>query len=340
MDGSLRLSLVVLLCSMSPAMSLARPPAQPPVRPPAHAARKPPKPSIDPDLLRLQVMLDRAGFSVGEIDGSRGEKTDKAWQAYQQAQQPRGLSGSAATDGFTDHAPATVVYIVTAEDLAGPFVEQIPKDLDQQGRLEWLGYTSAWEMLGERFHCSPRLLHKLNPAPAGAGRELTEGTTLTVPNVIPMVPPDTKGKRKGPAPAEILAAQVMVSKAHHDAIALDANGTVIFYAPVSSGSQHDPLPIGDWTVRGVYVKPHFNFNPDLFWDAEPSQKRTRIAPGPNNPVGFVWIDLDRPHYGLHGTPEPAMVGITQSHGCVRLTNWDALRLAAMVVEGTRVSFRP
>jgi lipoprotein-anchoring transpeptidase ErfK/SrfK len=305
------------------------------------STRKP----IDPQLLRLQVMLDRAGFSVGEIDGRPGHKSDKAWQAYQQARavpQPT-LSATAATDGFYEQTPVTISYIVTAEDVEGPYVEEIPKDVDQQGKLERLGYTSIWEMLGERFHCSPRLLRLLNPTVRSTGSSNgtpTEGTTLTVPNVTPMLPPQTTGKRKGPDPSNTLAAEVIVSKEHRDAVALDANGTVIFYAPVSSGSEHDPLPIGEWTVRGVYLNPHFNFNPDLFWDAEPSQKRTRIAPGPNNPVGFVWIDLDRQHYGLHGTPEPSMVGITQSHGCVRLTNWDALRLAALVQQGTRVSFRP
>jgi lipoprotein-anchoring transpeptidase ErfK/SrfK len=296
---------------------------------------------LDQQTLRLQVMLDRAGFSVGEIDARPGVKTDKAWQAYQQAHGAPSVSVSSRTNGFDEQTPATMTYAVTAEDVSGPFVKKIPKDIEQQKRLERLAYTSAWEMLGERFHCSPRLLRQLNPQlNPWTGSKLIEGTVLMVPNVTPMLPPETTGKRTGPNPSNTVAAEVIVSKEHRDAIAVDANGTILFYAPVSSGSKHDPLPIGDWTVRGVYVNPYFNFNPRLFWDAEPSQKRTRIAPGPNNPVGFVWIDLDRPHYGLHGTPEPALVGITLSHGCVRLTNWDALRLAALVQEGTHVSFRP
>jgi lipoprotein-anchoring transpeptidase ErfK/SrfK len=297
----------------------------------ALAARRPK--AIDLEILKQQVMLDRAGFSVGEIDGHPGAKTQKALMAFQQASG----SNATATDGFDEQTPPTVSYTITAEDMIGPFVESIPKELDQQGTLDVLAYTSPLEMLAERFHASPRLLQQLNTRVP-----FVEGSAITVPNVTPMVPPQTTGRRKGPPPnpASPLAADVVVSKEHRDVAALDANGAVMFYAPVSSGSEHDPLPIGEWTVRGVYLNPHFNYNPELFWDAEPRQKRTRIAPGPNNPVGFVWIDLDRPHYGLHGTPEPSMVGITQSHGCVRLTNWDALRLAALVQEGTRVSFKP
>jgi lipoprotein-anchoring transpeptidase ErfK/SrfK len=333
-----------------------RPAARKPApRKPARARR----PAIDADSLRLQVSLDRAGFSVGEIDGKPGAKTQKALMAFEQA---RGLSVSDAPNEDTwkalqtpqngqhgqngssgqgapppDQATPepTMTYTITAEDASGPFAETIPKDLVVQGQLEQLAYTSPLEMLSERFHASPRLLQLLN-----RNAPFTEGTTITVPNVQPLMPPQTTGKRKGADPAGMQAAEVIVSKEHNDVVALDANGVVILYAPVSSGSEHDPLPIGDWIVRGVYLNPRFFYNPDLFWNAESSQTKTKIAPGPNNPVGFVWIDLDRPHYGLHGTPEPSMVGITQSHGCVRLTNWDALRLAALVQEGTKVSFRP
>jgi len=257
--------------------------------------------------------------------------------------------------------PATVPYEITEEDAKGPFVEAIPKDVMKQATLTQLGYTSIVEMLAERFHTSPTLLRRLNAGAKNAAKAFAAGSTVTVPNVEPLTPPQGSGRRKGAeantqagtatgtgtaagtvagTAAGTLAVEVVVSKEQHDLRALDANGAVIFYAPVSSGSGHDPLPIGDWTVRGVYLNPRFFYNPDLFWDADASKSKTRIAPGPNNPVGFVWIDLDRPHYGLHGTPEPSMVGVTQSHGCVRLTNWDIVRLAALVQEGTHVSFRP
>jgi lipoprotein-anchoring transpeptidase ErfK/SrfK len=113
-------------------------------------------------------------------------------------------------------------------------------------------------------------------------------------------------------------------------------GEILMYAPVTVGSEHDPLPVGEWKVTGVSQNPPFNYNPDLFWDADPAHSKARIAPGPNNPVGVVWIDLTKEHYGMHGTPEPARIGYTQSHGCIRLTNWDAMRLAALVSPGTRV----
>ena len=118
----------------------------------------------------------------------------------------------------------------------------------------------------------------------------------------------------------------------------DGAGRTIMHAPVTSGSEHDPLPVGMWTVTGVGRNPSFNYNPDLFWDADPKHAKARIAPGPNNPVGVVWIDISKPHYGIHGTPEPSTIGRAESHGCVRLTNWDALRLAALVGKGTAVEF--
>ena len=131
---------------------------------------------------------------------------------------------------------------------------------------------------------------------------------------------------------------VRVSKQASALTVTDASGKVIMHAPVTSGSQHDPLPIGSWTVTAVARNPTFNYNPDLFWDADPKHAKAKLPPGPNGPVGLVWIDINKPHYGIHGTPEPGTVGHTTSHGCVRLTNWDALKLAAMVGKGTKVEF--
>ena len=120
---------------------------------------------------------------------------------------------------------------------------------------------------------------------------------------------------------------------------VNAAGQTIFHAPVTVGSQNDPLPVGEWKVNGVSENPPFNYNPDLFWDADASHAKAKIAPGPNNPVGVVWIDLSKEHYGIHGTPEPSRIGYTESHGCIRLTNWDAMRLAALVAPGTKVVLR-
>jgi len=123
-------------------------------------------------------------------------------------------------------------------------------------------------------------------------------------------------------------------------LTVDRDGTVLFFAPVTSGSEHDPLPIGDWKVEGVARDPSYSYNPDRFWDADATDAKATIPPGPNSPVGVVWIDLDKPHYGMHGTPEPRLIGRGASHGCVRLTNWDAATLAGLVRPGTPVLFRP
>lgn len=280
----------------------------------------------------LQVALDRAGFSVGVIDGAPGANTRKATAAYQAAM------GSAPDT----NAPGLIDYAITAADTAGPFAENIPEDMAEKAKLPGLYYSSVAEALGERFHTSPDVLKRLNPAAT-----FSAGETLKVPNVIVVeMPVMTVPGAAKPAAAPATAAPtakppvvtVTVSKGASSATVKDASGKTIFYAPVTSGSSHDPLPIGKWAVTAIVRNPTFNYNPDLFWDAEPGDTKAKIPAGPNGPVGVVWIDITKPHYGIHGTPEPRTIGHTQSHGCVRLTNWDAMRLAALVSKGTSVVF--
>jgi lipoprotein-anchoring transpeptidase ErfK/SrfK len=166
------------------------------------------------------------------------------------------------------------------------------------------------------------------------GHALAAGTSIEVPNVEPFHPPT---EPQAPKPQiEGATALVTVSEATKTVRVEASDGKVVFQAPVTTGSVQDPLPKGEWTITGTAVLPVFHYNPSLFWDADPSHAKAQIAPGPNNPVGVVWIDLSREHMGFHGTPEPSTIGKTQSHGCLRLTNWDAMRLAALVGRGARV----
>ena len=280
------------------------------------------------DVAAAQIMLDRAGFSPGEIDGRPGSRTTTAIAAFQSA---NGVAGNGRLDCATwqrlssSQTEALTKGTISAADVAGPFIDRIPEDLPEQAKLPALGYTSPLEALAEKFHSSPMLLEKLNP-----GHRFAAGESITVPNVIADEP--------NTPPAQRPDVTVIVTKETGSLTVKSADGRVLLHAPVTVGSGHDPLPMGTWKVTGVQLNPTFFYNPALFWDAEPSHSKAKIPPGPNNPVGVVWIDINKEHYGLHGTPRPSRIGYTESHGCVRLTNWDAMRVAKLVKPGTKVIF--
>jgi lipoprotein-anchoring transpeptidase ErfK/SrfK len=291
--------------------------------------------------LRVQVLLDRAGFSPGAIDGQWGPNTERALQEFQRSRDlnPTGaanrptLLATLRALGAPD-TPVLARYTLTQDDLDGPFVERIPDRIEDQARLDALHYTSASEALAERFHTLPEVLRKLNP-----DTDLVVGQVVLVPAVLARRGEGSPDSRSSEAADSEEAARLVVSKSRLALTLENERGKVVFYAPVTAGSTHDPLPLGDWQVVGIARDPVFHYDPDLFWDAEPRDDAAVVAPGPNNPVGSVWIDLDKDHYGIHGTPEPETVGHVQSHGCVRLTNWDAIEVAARVRPGTAVAFR-
>ena len=283
-----------------------------------------------PSVVKVQALLDRAGFSVGEIDGRWGDNTELAVVWFQQAASLpatglvdaatlRALAGRA---GEPDSLVATVA--LTATDVRGPF-RALPADIYAKADLDALGFESLGEALGERFHTAPALLQRLNP---GVSLDsLSAGARLRVPNVA-----------RAPAPRDRVA-RLVVSGRDGYLHALAADGTVLFHAPVTLGADYDPSPQGDFRITTVARNPSWHYQPGILENVPDDREDAVLPPGPNNAVGVVWMALSEPHYGIHGTPAPSTIGTATSSGCVRLTNWDASRLAGLVRSGTPVRFR-
>jgi lipoprotein-anchoring transpeptidase ErfK/SrfK len=276
--------------------------------------------------VRLQVLLDRAHFSPGEIDGRFGENAKKALRAYAEARQLP--SSDAPTEAVwktlrSDDRPVITNYTITEKDVAGPFLRKLPSKMEDLKNIPKLAYTSAREGLAEKFHMSEQLLVALNP-----NRSFDHaGDNIVVVDI---------GGAGSEAPVK--AEKVEVDKKRQTVMLFDKSNSIIGFYPATVGSEEKPTPGGTLKVTEISRNPTYHYNPDFRFKGVHSRKPFTIKPGPNNPVGSVWIGLSAEGYGMHGTPWPGKVSKAESHGCVRLTNWDAERVATRVVKGTAVVF--
>jgi len=274
------------------------------------------------DVLAAQVMLDRKRFSPGVIDGFGGGNTTRAVKAFQKSQNmnPTGRVDAALLAALRDgeQKPVVTRYTLSDADVTGPF-GAVPEGMEAMAELKATHYESAAEAIAEKFHMSQEMLRALNPGAdfAAAGSSLTVVATRI-------------------AAIEGKVARIEIDGGAAALRAYAADGRLLASYPATVGSSDFPSPSGKMEVRALAPAPAYYFSPKgRNWGPD---KKLTIAPGPNNPVGSTWIDLTKEGYGIHGTPDPRLIGKTSSHGCVRLTNWDAHELGKAVEPGTTVEF--
>jgi lipoprotein-anchoring transpeptidase ErfK/SrfK len=281
-----------------------------------------------PSVLRAQVYLDRIHYSVGAIDGRWGRNSAITVWFFQRA---RGMPATGDLDEPTfrrlaaeaAYAPVVVTHTLTPDDLKGPF-RPVPDSPYEKAKLDYLGYETLREKLAERFHSSEEFLELLNP---GVNFSELNAGTINVPNVRePMITDQND------------IARIVISISGNALNGFDANGDLVFHGPTTVGSAYDPSPTETLHIVKIYPNPTFHYDPTLYHEVPDDQPDAHLPPGPNTPVGVVWMALSKEHYGIHGTPDPESIGYASSHGCVRLTNWDADELAHRVSEGVTVAF--
>ena len=303
---------------------------------------------INGETFHAQVLLDVAGFPAGVIDGKKGMSFGQAIKGFQSA---KGLTVNGTLDGPTRTAllaqnrASTVMVKLSAEQVAGPFMPHKWLSAFVWPKLPGLYYRNMLEKLAEEYHTTPEAIIALNGADAMIGA----GQTLRLPNVAP-ASRDYGNSAKGDvvglmnllnvAAGDIAGTSIVVDKSEGVLKVMGDGDKIVAQFPVTMGSSHDPLPIGEWKVTTYAFLPPFHYQPNLFWDAKDKGADDQmLKPGPNGPVGVAWLDLNKEHYGIHGTPTPETIGRAESHGCIRMTNWDVLRLSQMLKPGFKAVFQ-
>jgi lipoprotein-anchoring transpeptidase ErfK/SrfK len=344
----------------------------------AVAAQRPGKPwvppgtpgsEIDGTAFHAQVLLDVAGFPTGVIDGKKGKLYSQALRGFQQS---RGLPTTGELDGRTkgallqDNRPSTRMLQLTEQDVGGPFVYPFPEEAEDKAKLQGLYYRNMLEKVAERFHTTPRTIVALN----GPDKLIGAGQVLRLPNVLPRSR-DYAGALDEKQAQMLNQFNVDAQQAQGNFVVVDKSegvmrvyqgkvpegkestnqdagpaprlpdnpGKLVAQFPVTMGSEQYPLPIGRWRATTYAFLPPFKYQPDILVGADKDDKEQMLPPGPNSPVGIAWLDLTKEHYGIHGTPAPETIGRSESSGCIRLANWDVVRLSRMLKPGFTAIFQ-